>query len=185
MNIFFNLVYRVGIKIIPALCILLTVLSCKTEEETFTQQQIDAFIASNQNQFIYLSQDITGDNPPSVTSPYILKSIFHMPTSDGSRLFFEIDIFDKDDKLYEIDDMKYNDLFFKLIGKNKISSNVLGYDSDFDLLKVSDSEIFFSNEDTKYSLKTVTESSVIESLKNAPKVDTDYLKMEYNGIWLP
>ena len=72
-----------------------------------------------------------------------------------------------------------------MIEKNKISSNVLGYDSDFDLLKVSDSEIFFSNEDTKYSLKTVTESSVIESLKNAPKVDTDYLKMEYNGIWLP
>ena len=111
MNKLFNLVYRVGIKIIPALCILLTVLSCKTEEKTFTQQQIDVFIASNQNQFIYLSQDITGDNPPSVTSPYILKSIFHMPTSDGSRLFFEIDIFDKDDKLYEIDDTKYNDLF--------------------------------------------------------------------------
>lgn len=183
MNKVFNTIFKSGMRIILTFGIILTAQGCS--KDSYTQQDLDDFIAANQNQLLGVSEKIIGDNPPSRPHVYILGNIYHMPVSDGSRLFFEIDIFNKPNKFYEIDDPKYGKLFFDLASDNKIRSNVLGGTSVFNLISVSNSEIRFSKDNSIYSLKKVTESYKIEALKNAPKVDTDYLETEYSGIFLP
>lgn len=183
MNKVFNTIFKSGMRILLALGIILTAQGCS--KDSYTQQDLDAFIAASRNEFLGVSEKIIGDNPPSRPHVYILGHIYHMPISDGSKLFFEIDRFDKPSKLYEIDDPKYGKLFFNLTSDDKIRSNVLGGTSVFNLISVSNSEIRFSKDNSNYSLKKVTESSITEALKNAPKVDTDYLETEYSGIYLP
>ena len=183
MNKVLNTIFESGMRILLVLGIILAVQGCS--KDSYTQQDLDDFIAANQNEFLGVSEKIIGDNPPSRPHVYILGNIYHMPISDGSRLFFEIDRFDKPSKFYEIDDPKYGKLFFDLASDNKIRSNVLGGTSVFNLISVSNSEIRFSKDKSNYSLKKVTESYKIEALKNAPKVDTHYLETEYRGICLP
>lgn len=183
MNKVLNTFFEARMRILLVLGIILMVQGCS--KDSYTQQNLDDFIAANQNQFLVVSEKIIGDNPPSHPGGDILGNIYHMPVSDGSKLFFEIDLFMKPNKFYEIDDPKYKKLFFDLTSDNKIRSNVLGKTLEFNLISVSNSEIRFSKDKSNYSLKKETESYKIEALKNAPKVDTNYLETEYSHIYLP
>lgn len=178
-----NTIFESGMRILLVLGIILAAQGCS--KDSYTQQDLNDFIAANQNQFLVVSEKIIGDNPPSHPGGDILGNIYHMPVSEGSRLFFEIDLFNKPNKFYEIEDPKYENLFFDLTSEDKIRSNVLGGTSVFNLISVSNSEIRFSKDKSNYSLKKVTESYKIEALKNAPKVDTHYLETEYSHIYLP
>ena len=87
MNKVINTIFKSGMRIILTFGIILTAQGCS--KDSYTQQDLDDFIAANQNQFLVVSEKIIGDNPPSHPGGDILGNIYHMPVSDVPSCFLK------------------------------------------------------------------------------------------------